>query len=61
MSAERNVNGHMIADPENFPNGMKSLGDYIHEKGLKYGIYSSAGNLTCQSRAGSLYHEEVDA
>lgn len=40
---------------------MKAMGDYIHSKGLKYGIYSSAGNLTCQGRAGSLYHEDVDA
>lgn len=40
---------------------MKAIGDYIHSKGLKYGVYSSAGNWTCQGRAGSLYHEEIDA
>ena len=40
---------------------MKAIGDYIHGKGLKYGIYSSAGTKTCQGRAGSLNHEEVDA
>lgn len=40
---------------------MKALGDYIHSKGLKYGIYSSAGNMTCQRRAGSLYYEDIDA
>ena len=40
---------------------MKSLGDYIHGKGLKYGLYSSAGTMTCQERAGSLGHETVDA
>lgn len=40
---------------------MKALGDYIHSKGLKYGIYSSAGTLTCQGRAGGLDHEDVDA
>ena len=40
---------------------MKSLGDYIHKKGLKFGIYSSAGNFTCEGRAGSLHYEEIDA
>ena len=40
---------------------MKSLGDYIHGKGLKYGLYSSAGTMTCQKRAGSLGYETVDA
>ena len=51
----------MIADPQSFPSGMKSVGDYIHSLGLKYGVYSSAGNFTCQGRAGSLYFEDVDA
>lgn len=37
------------------------MGDYIHEKGLLYGIYSSAGVLTCKGRAGSLYYEDIDA
>lgn len=58
---ERDASGKMQADPSSFPSGMKSLGDYIHEKGLKFGIYSSAGNFTCEGRAGSLYHEEMDA
>lgn len=40
---------------------MKALGDYIHGLGLKFGIYSSAGNYTCEWRAGSLYYEDVDA
>ena len=61
MLKERDSRGHMIADPVTFPSGMKDLGDYIHSKGLKYGIYSSAGNMTCERRAGSLYYEAVDA
>ena len=61
MSAERDSNNHMIPDPVTFPNGMKTLGDYIHDKGLLFGIYSSAGIMTCEGRAGSLYHEEIDA
>lgn len=47
MLSDRTPDGHFIPDPRTFPSGMRNLGDYIHSKGLKYGIYSSAGNLTC--------------
>lgn len=40
---------------------MKNLSDYIHGKGLLFGLYSSAGTATCQHRAGGLDYEEVDA
>lgn len=40
---------------------MKSLGDYIHKKGLKFGVYSSAGINTCAGRAGGLDFEDIDA
>jgi alpha-galactosidase len=40
---------------------MKSLADHIHGKGLKLGLYSSAGTFTCQGRAGGLDHEDIDA
>ena len=40
---------------------MKHLGDYLHERGLKFGVYSSAGTNTCAGRAGGLGHEKVDA
>jgi alpha-galactosidase len=43
-----------------FPD-MKGLGDYIHDKGLKFGIYSDAGRLTCGGRPGSQGHEYQDA
>jgi alpha-galactosidase len=33
----------MAADPKKFPSGIKALADYVHSKGLKLGIYSSAG------------------
>jgi alpha-galactosidase len=45
---------------ERFPD-MKALGDYIHAKGLKFGIYSSPGEKTCAGYAGSLGHEAQDA
>mmetsp|Transcript_13917 Transcript_13917/g.9823 ORF Transcript_13917/g.9823 Transcript_13917/m.9823 type:complete len:213 (+) Transcript_13917:1-639(+) len=60
MAVDR-VDGHMVADPETFPSGMKALADKIHDKGLKFGLYSSAGTMTCQERAGSLNYEDVDA
>jgi len=37
------------------------FGDYIHSRGLKFGIYSSPGARTCAGYAGSLGHEEQDA
>ncbi len=46
----RDKAGKIIPHPERFPNGMKSLADYIHSKGLKAGIYSDAGSNTCASR-----------
>ena len=43
----RASNGTLISDPDKFPSGMKQLGDYIHNKGLKYGLYSSRGTVQC--------------
>lgn len=40
---------------------MEALSDYIHSLGLKFGLYSDAGNFTCGGRPGSLFHEEKDA
>ncbi|CAH9139691.1 unnamed protein product [Cuscuta epithymum] len=57
----RNSKGELVADPNSFPSGIKALADYVHEKGLRLGIYSDAGVFTCQVRAGSLYHENDDA
>ena len=37
---ERDENGNIVADPEKFPSGIKALADYIHSKGLKFGMYS---------------------
>jgi alpha-galactosidase len=57
----RDKDGNIIADPQRFPHGMKALGDYIHSKGLKFGIYSDAGTLTCQKRPGGRGYEFQDA
>jgi len=53
--------GNIVADAKNFPNGIKPLADYVHSKGLKFGIYSDAGTMTCAKRPGSRGHEYQDA
>lgn len=58
---ERDAAGNLVPDPEKFPNGMKSLADYIHSKGLKFGMYSCAGILTCAGYPSSYDHEFQDA
>jgi alpha-galactosidase len=57
----RDGNGFITADPQRFPSGIKALSDYIHSRGLKLGIYSDAGRLTCGGRPGSQGHEYQDA
>ena len=57
----RDKNGNILADSINFPSGMKALADYVHSKGLKFGLYSCAGSLTCAGRPGSRGFEYQDA
>jgi len=57
----RAANGTIVADSARFPLGIKALADYVHSKGLLFGIYTDAGTKTCQGRPGSLGHEEQDA
>jgi alpha-galactosidase len=57
----RDENGFILADPQRFPSGMKALADYVHSKGLKFGLYSDAGTKTCAGRPGSQGHEYQDA
>jgi len=58
---ERGADGRLVPDPEKFPNGMKDLADYVHSKGLKFGMYSCAGVMTCAGYPSSYDHEFVDA
>lgn len=58
---ERDENGLLVADPEKFPNGMKAIAEYIHSKGLKFGMYTCSGPYTCAGYPGSFEHEFVDA
>ena len=57
----RDADGKIVADPKTFPSGIKALADYVHSKGLKLGIYTDAGTMTCAKRPGSLDHELQDA
>jgi alpha-galactosidase len=59
----RDSNGNLVPDPVRFPHGIKYVADYVHSKGLKFGIYSSAGTKTCNTNGfpGALYHEQQDA
>jgi alpha-galactosidase len=58
---ERDANGQLVADPVKFPNGMKAVGDYLHSKGFKFGMYGCAGKTTCGGYPGGRGHEFQDA
>ena len=58
---KRDSLGFIHPEPERFPSGMKALADYVHSKGLKFGIYSDAGWKTCGGRPGSRGYEYQDA
>jgi len=53
--------GFIIPDSKRFPSGIKALADYVHSKGLKFGIYSCAGDKTCGGRPAGRGHEYQDA
>jgi alpha-galactosidase len=57
----RDAQGTIVADAARFPSGIKALAEYVHGKGLKLGVYTDAGTLTCEKRPGSLGHELQDA
>mmetsp|Transcript_44595 Transcript_44595/g.115949 ORF Transcript_44595/g.115949 Transcript_44595/m.115949 type:complete len:561 (-) Transcript_44595:442-2124(-) len=59
--ARDNTTGVIIADAKAFPSGIATLADYVHSKGLYFGLYSDAGTNTCAGRPGSLSYEKVDA
>lgn len=61
MALERDKEGNLQSDPERFPHGIKFLAEYVHKKGLKLGVYSSAGTKTCAGWPASLDHEDADA
>ncbi len=58
---ERDKDGRLVPDPEKFPHGMKYVADYLHERGLKFGMYSCAGLMTCAGYPSSFGREFTDA
>ena len=57
----RNSDSTPAYDPAKFPNGIKPCADYVHSKGLKFGIYSDGGTHTCAGKFGSYGYETIDA
>jgi alpha-galactosidase len=57
----RDNEGNIVPDPQRFPSGIKALADYVHSKGLKFGMYSDAGTGTCEGRPGGRGYEFQDA
>jgi hypothetical protein len=61
---DRDGSGKLVPNHERFPEGIAAVADYVHARGLKLGIYTSAGTKTCndeQGIPGALGHEESDA
>jgi alpha-galactosidase len=58
---DRSADGRIIADPQRFPAGMKALADYVHARGLLFGVYSDIGPKTCAGRPGAAGHFDLDA
>jgi alpha-galactosidase len=61
QARERDAEGKLQPDPARFPSGMRALADYVHDLGLKLGIYSDRGTATCGGYPGSYAHELDDA
>jgi alpha-galactosidase len=55
------VTKRLVPDPVKFPSGIKALADYIHSKGLLFGIYGDSGAKTCKGYPGSANYEDIDA
>ena len=61
LAHERDRRGKLQPDATRFPSGIKALGEYVHSKGLKFGIYEDYGNYTCAGYPGILGHLKEDA
>ncbi|HVO43882.1 MAG TPA: glycoside hydrolase family 27 protein, partial [Aggregatilineales bacterium] len=57
----RDEHGQPVPYPDKFPGGIKALADYVHQRGLKFGLYSDAGEKTCGGEVGSFGYEAIDA
>jgi alpha-galactosidase len=58
---ERDAKGVLHPDPARFPDGIAPIAEYLHARGLKLGMYSDAGTMTCGRQPGSFGFEQQDA
>ncbi|CAK1547750.1 unnamed protein product [Leptosia nina] len=58
---QRDRNGRLVPDKKRFPKGMKYIADYIHSRGLKFGMYTNVAEITCMHYPGSKGHFSTDA
>ena len=61
QASERDENGKLQCDKIHFPSGIKALTEYVNNRGIKLGIYSSNGTHTCEDYPASLRNERIDA
>lgn len=61
QASSRDADGRLQCDKIHFPSGIKALAEYVNERGVKLGIYSSNGTHTCEDYPASLLHERIDA
>ncbi len=61
QASTRDENGRLQCDKLTFPSGIKALAEYVNERGVKLGIYSSNGTHTCEDYPASLRNERIDA
>ncbi len=57
----RTSDGKPQSDPKRFPNGLRPVADYVHSKGMKFGLYTDAADKTCAGAFGSYGYEKIDA
>ena len=60
-SPARDEGGKLIPDPQRFPSGMKALGDYMHDRSVKFALYTAESPHTCAGYPASANNEQVDA
>ncbi|XP_045104674.1 alpha-N-acetylgalactosaminidase-like [Portunus trituberculatus] len=61
LAHERDEQGRLQPDPDRFPSGIPALANFVHGKGLKFGIYEDLGTKTCAGYPGVLGHLQTDA
>lgn len=57
----RKTDGTPQPNASRFPNGLKTVADYVHQNGMKFGLYTDAADRTCAGAFGSYGYEEIDA